>query len=25
VLPLGGIAGRVFALLRESGAVRHRI
>jgi two-component system chemotaxis response regulator CheB len=25
VLPLGGIATRVFALLRESGAVRHRI
>ena len=25
VLPLGGIAGRVFALLREGGAVRHRI
>ncbi len=25
VLPLTGIAGRVFALLRESGAVRHRI
>ncbi len=25
VLPLHGIAGRVFALLRESGVVRHRI
>ena len=25
VLPLGGIAERVFTLLRESGAVRHRI
>lgn len=25
VLPLGNIAGRVFTLLRESGAVRHRI